>query len=241
VNTTPRAQQQEASGWAAAAGVVAVGAGLALGELAAGFLSPSVSPVTAVGGAVIDGVPPAVKDWAIGLFGTADKLALLVGMGLVIAALAALAGMAELRRRFAGTAIIAVFGAVGVVAVLGRSERTVDAVPVPVLAAVVGMILLRWLVRRLEEWRTRAGTPPAASGSARRAPASAAPGGAAPAGMPCRVLRRGMPCRELPCRVLPRRRSRRPGAASSRHSAEPPGLAWLPACSPPQSAAPPPP
>jgi DMSO/TMAO reductase YedYZ molybdopterin-dependent catalytic subunit len=199
VDTTPQGQQQEASGWAAAAGVVAVGTGLALGELAAGFLSPSVSPVTAVGGAVIDGVPPAVKDWAIGLFGTADKLALLVGMGLLIAALAALAGMAELRRRFAGTAIIAVFGAVGLVAVLGRSERTGNAVPVPVLATVVGMILLRWLVRRLKEWRTRAGTPPAASGSGRRAPASAAPGGTAPAGD-------ALPGAALPAQPASRRR-----------------------------------
>ncbi len=122
---------RQASGWAAAAGVVAVGTGLALGELAAGLVSPSLSPVTAVGGAVIDVVPPGVKDWAISLFGTADKVALLGGMGLVIAALAALAGIVELRRRFAGVAIIAVFGAVGLVAVLGRAELTANADPRP--------------------------------------------------------------------------------------------------------------
>jgi hypothetical protein len=34
--------------------------------------------LTAVGGAVIDAVPPGVKDWAISVFGTADKAALLV-------------------------------------------------------------------------------------------------------------------------------------------------------------------
>ena len=150
---------RQAAGWAAAAGVVAVGAGLALGELAAGLVSPSLSPVTAVGGAVIDAVPPGVKDWAISLFGTADKAALLGGMGLLIAALAALSGIVELRRRFAGVAIIAVFGAVGLVAVLGRAELTVNAVPAPLLAAVVGMILLRWLIRRLGEWQTDAGLP----------------------------------------------------------------------------------
>ena len=122
---------------------MAVGTGLALGELAAGLVSPSLSPVTAVGGAVIDVVPPGVKDWAISLFGTADKVALLGGMGLVIAALAALAGVVELRRRFAGVAIIAVFGVAGLAAVLGRSELTPNAVPVPLLAAVVGMILLQ--------------------------------------------------------------------------------------------------
>ncbi|WP_307459376.1 molybdopterin-dependent oxidoreductase [Pseudarthrobacter oxydans] len=148
---------RQATGWAAAAGVVAVGTGLALGELAAGLLSPSLSPVTAVGGAVIDVVPPGVKDWAISLFGTADKAALLVGMGLLIAALAALSGIVELRRRFAGVAVIAVFGAAGLAAVLGRSELTGGAIPAPLLAAAVGMILLRWLIGKLGEWQTDAG------------------------------------------------------------------------------------
>jgi DMSO/TMAO reductase YedYZ molybdopterin-dependent catalytic subunit len=140
-------------GWAAAAGVVSVGTGVVLGELAAGLVSPSLSPMTAVGGAVIDAVPPGVKEWVISLFGTADKVALLAGMALVIAALAALSGVVELRRRFAGVAIIAVFGVVGLVAVLGRAELSANAVPVPLLVAVVGMVLLRWLIRRLGEWQ----------------------------------------------------------------------------------------
>ncbi|MET3922089.1 molybdopterin-dependent oxidoreductase [Arthrobacter sp. UYEF20] len=120
-------------------------------------MSPALSPVTAVGGAVIDAVPPGVKDWAISLFGTADKAALLGGMGLAIAALAALSGIVELRRRSAGVAVIAVFGVVGLVAVLGRAELTANAIPAPLLAAAVGMILLRWLVRWLGEWQTEAG------------------------------------------------------------------------------------
>jgi hypothetical protein len=82
-----------------------VGSAAVLGELLAGFFSPSLSPVTAVGGAVIDAVPPGVKDWAVAAFGTADKAALLVGMGLVMAALAALAGILEYRKRFAGAAL----------------------------------------------------------------------------------------------------------------------------------------
>ncbi len=114
--------------WAAAAGVVAVAAGVVVGELVAALVSPALSPMTAVGGAVIDAVPPAVKDWAVAVFGTADKLALLVGMGLAIAALAALAGLLEWRRRFAGFAVIAVFGVVGLVAVLGRAQVTGNAI-----------------------------------------------------------------------------------------------------------------
>ncbi|WP_354173870.1 molybdopterin-dependent oxidoreductase [Arthrobacter sp. UYEF36] len=173
---------RQATGWAAAAGVVAVGTGLALGELAAGLVSPSLSPVTAVGGAVIDVVPPGVKDWAISLFGTADKTALLGGMGLVIAALAALSGIVELRRRFAGVAVIAVFGAVGLVAVLSRTELTGNAVPVPLLAAVVGMILLRWLIGRLGEWRTEAGPPEAGPPEAGPPEAGPPPAGPPPEG-----------------------------------------------------------
>ncbi|MDN4645479.1 molybdopterin-dependent oxidoreductase [Arthrobacter sp. PsM3] len=180
---------RQAAGWAAVAGIVAVGTGVALGELAAGLVSPSLSPVTAVGGAVIDAVPPGVKEWAIALFGTADKVALLGGMGLLIAALAALSGIVELRRRFAGVAIIAVFGAVGLVAVLGRAELTANAVPVPLLAAAVGMVLLRWLVGRLGEWRTDAGlpsaeTPSAATTDAGLPPAETQPAGPGPTAQP---------------------------------------------------------
>lgn len=145
--------------WAAAAGVVAVAAGVVLGELVAALVSPSVSPMTAVGGAVIDAVPPAVKEWAISVFGTADKVALLAGMGLAIAALAALAGVLEWRRRFAGFVVIAVFGVVGLVAVLGRAQVTGNAIPLPLLAAGTAILVLRWLMSGLRDWKRAAAEP----------------------------------------------------------------------------------
>lgn len=135
--------------WAAAAGVVAAGAGLVASELIAGFVSPSLSTLTAVGGVVVDVVPPGVKDWAVALFGTADKLALLAGMALVIAALAAFAGVLELRRSLAGAAVFAAFGLVGVAAVLTRAQVTVPAVALPVVAAGIGGLLLQSLIARL--------------------------------------------------------------------------------------------
>jgi len=138
--------------WAAAAGMVAVAGGVAAGELLAGLASLSVSPLTAVGGVVIDAVPPGVKDWAISLFGTADKAALLTGMALVIAGLAALAGVLELRRGFAGSAVVGVFGVAGAAAVLTRSQVTPVAVVLPLLAAVAAVVLLRLLVGRLAAW-----------------------------------------------------------------------------------------
>lgn len=143
--------------WAASAGLVAVGTGVAVGELVAGFVTPSLSPLTAVGGAVIDAVPPALKDWAIALFGTSDKLALLIGMGLVIAALAAVAGILEWRRRLAGVGMICVFGVVGLLAVLTRAQATGTALVMPLLTAVVAIAVLRPLILRLRQWSEAAG------------------------------------------------------------------------------------
>jgi DMSO/TMAO reductase YedYZ molybdopterin-dependent catalytic subunit len=153
--------------WAAAAGVAAVAGGVAVGELLAGFASPSVSPLTAVGGAVIDAVPPGVKDWAVSVFGTADKAALLAGMAVVIALLAALAGVLEFRRGYRGAAVVGIFGAVGAAAVLTRAQMTPIAVALPLVTAVVAVVLLRFLIGKLREWN--AGAPePGGPGSSRR-------------------------------------------------------------------------
>ncbi|QNE14141.1 molybdopterin-dependent oxidoreductase [Pseudarthrobacter sp. NBSH8] len=146
--------------WAAASGAVAAGAALVIGELLAGLISPSLSPLTAVGGALIDAVPPGVKDWAISLFGTADKAVFVAGMLLVIAAVGALAGILEQRRRFAGAAVIGVFGLVGLTAVLTRAQMTPAAAVVPLVAALAGALLLGWLSRRLQE-----GLPAGAAGT----------------------------------------------------------------------------
>lgn len=138
---------------AAAAGIVAAGAGVAAGELVAAVLSPSLSPVTAVGGAVIDFVPPGVKEWAISLFGTADKAALIAGMALVIALLAAAAGVIEFRRPGFGVGLVGAAGALGLAAVLTRTQATMLAAAAPIAAVAVAMPVLRTLVRRLAVWQ----------------------------------------------------------------------------------------
>lgn len=164
---------------AAAAGAVAVGSAVVLGELLAGIFSPALSPMTAVGGAVIDAVPPGVKDWAVALFGTADKLALLAGMALVIAALAAVAGIVEDRRRFAGIAIVGLFGLVGLAAVLTRAQASFNAMALPVVTAVIAGALLRFLIRRLQEWTGSERTSDTDAAPARRRFLQALAGGAA--------------------------------------------------------------
>ncbi|MET4542082.1 DMSO/TMAO reductase YedYZ molybdopterin-dependent catalytic subunit/uncharacterized membrane protein (UPF0136 family) [Arthrobacter bambusae] len=142
--------------WAAAAGVAAGGAGIAAGELSAGLLSPLVSPVTALGGAVIDAVPPGVKDLAVQLFGTADKIVLIASIGLVAGLLAALAGVLEHRRTGWGLALAGLAGAAGLTAVVTRAQASPQAALAPIVAAIVTMLLLRTLIRRLITWAPQA-------------------------------------------------------------------------------------
>ena len=162
--------------WAAASGVVAVGLGVAAGELSAALMSPSLSPVSAVGSVVIDAMPGPVKDWAIGLFGTADKAAFLVAMAAVIAVCGAAAGVLQLRRPPAGAVIIGLFGAAGLAAVLTRAQMSVLSLVPPLLAAVVGILILRALMSRIGAWRDAA---PDDAGPRRRDVLKTVGGGAA--------------------------------------------------------------
>ena len=59
-------------------------AGLGAGTLVARSLD-TTAPVTAVADRVIERVPTPVKEWAISTFGTADKLALAIGIVVILA------------------------------------------------------------------------------------------------------------------------------------------------------------
>ncbi|MDK9500852.1 molybdopterin-binding oxidoreductase, partial [Streptomyces katrae] len=104
----------------AVAGLAAAFAGLAVAELAAAFVRPEAAPLTAVGGAVVDRTPAAVKEWAVRAFGTADKPVLTLGTVLLLAVLAAVAGALAPHRPRAGCALAAWGGRLGGVAALGR-------------------------------------------------------------------------------------------------------------------------
>ncbi|MFW0783016.1 molybdopterin-dependent oxidoreductase [Gordonia sp. CPCC 206044] len=151
-------------GAAAGAGVVAVGAAVATGELFAVMVDPGSSPYFAVGSSVVDHSPTGIREWAISTFGTGDKVALFVGLGIVIAVIAAGCGVAERLRPPTGTVVIGLFGVVGVLAALGRpTARWTYAVP-SVAAGIVGIIVLRVLIGIL---RSDARLQPGTDGSAR--------------------------------------------------------------------------
>ncbi|REJ08393.1 oxidoreductase [Microbacterium bovistercoris] len=147
-------------GTAAVAGIAAAVVGAGAGELVAALLAPSSSPFAVIGGALIDVAPAWAKDTAIAWFGTADKAALLVGIGIVLLAAAALAGLAEARRPRSGVIAFAVLGVgVGILA-LTRPDAGFSAWVPSVIAGVVAATALR-LLMRVAPVRMQAGSTPA--------------------------------------------------------------------------------
>jgi DMSO/TMAO reductase YedYZ molybdopterin-dependent catalytic subunit len=133
----------------ALAGIVAVGAGLGVAELVAGWTG-APTPVIAVSAEVVDRVPGPVKDWAVSTFGTADKAVLVAGVVVVLAALAAAAGVVADRSRRAGLALATGLVVLAALAVLGRPGSGVrDLLPTAVGGA-AGLVALDLLVGRTD-------------------------------------------------------------------------------------------
>ena len=153
---------------AALAGVLAAGLTLAVAHFVAALVSPGSAPVVAVGDAFVDVVPAWLKDLAIATFGVNDKTALLVGMGIVLAGLAALAGMLALRHPAAGSAAVLALGAVGAVAAATRPDAPALAVAPSLAGTAAGILALRMLVDRVDDGRAAASRSVPARGADRR-------------------------------------------------------------------------
>ncbi len=132
----------------ASAGLAAAGLGVAVAELFAAATRPAAGPLVAVGGAVIDATPTAVKEFAVRELGTADKPVLLASIGLVLALFAAALGVLGQRRRGAVVAGAALLGAAGAGAALSRPAGSVFYAVPSLLAAVVAGAALWWLLGR---------------------------------------------------------------------------------------------
>ncbi|QIS39760.1 molybdopterin-dependent oxidoreductase [Clavibacter capsici] len=142
--------------WSAFLGVVAALAVLAVAEIAAAFVAPAASPVLAVGALVIDLVPAGVKDAVIALFGTGDKVALLVVLGLVVLAAAAVAGILQVRRPPLGVVVLALFAGIAVLAATTRAGATGAAAIPTVVGMLAGVFILHRGADRLRDWRDAA-------------------------------------------------------------------------------------
>ena len=142
-----------------AAGLLALGAA----EIVAALTGPSSEPLVAVGDAFVDLTPPWLKNFATSTFGTADKLVLLAGAAVVLAALCALAGVVAARGRFRGPWIVLALGTIAAIAAVTRPDATILSVLPSAVASIVGALVLSALVDRLETEK------PAGAGPDRRA------------------------------------------------------------------------
>jgi len=139
---------------AALAGVAAVAAALGAGELIAVVTGPVSSPAIAVGGAIIDLVPESLKHFAITLFGTHDKLALQVGMLVLLALAGAGLGLLARRRLPLALAGIGAFAVLGLVAAVTRYGAGPLALLPSLAAGVTGVLVLYRLTRAAPEAAT---------------------------------------------------------------------------------------
>src|SRR5699024_3888792 len=126
------------------------------GELLAALTAPTSSPVASVGSAVIDRVPGPLKDAAIALFGTADKLALVVSIALVIAGLAAVGGLLERRRPPLGAVLTGLLGLLGALAALTRADASPFSALPAAAAGLVAVLALRHLLSFVDRPAPRA-------------------------------------------------------------------------------------
>ncbi|WP_306305174.1 molybdopterin-dependent oxidoreductase [Pseudonocardia sp. N23] len=133
-----------------------------------------------MGDTVIRFSPEPLTEFAKTTFGTADKPILLSGMAVVIAVVAAVAGLASRRRPGPGLTVVVVLGLAGTAAVVfGPAFRPV-ALVAPVVALLVGVATFLFLHRVAQR-----PTPPAAA----RAPRNVTPAVESP---PSRSMKRGV-------------------------------------------------
>ena len=145
----PRHARISGRGAAALAGVAAVLLGIGVGTLTAALFIPASSPLPVIGAALIDAAPPWAKDTMIAVFGTGDKLALIIGILIVMLALAAFAGVWEWRRAWSGAAVALVLGAVAAILAVPREDSGVWAWVPSALAGAVAAVAMRMLVQRI--------------------------------------------------------------------------------------------
>ena len=123
-------------------GVLAGAVGVGVGYLVAGLTGPVGAPVVAVASLVIDLSPPPLKNFAISVFGTSDKLALQIGVLVILAVAAALIGLQAQRRLANGMVGVLIFAVIGLTAAGTRPASTpADLLPTLIGAAAAAVAL----------------------------------------------------------------------------------------------------
>ena len=149
----------------ALAGLLSAAVALGVAELVAGITGPLSSPVIAVGGVAINLTPVPLKDFAITHFGSNDKNVLLAGIVVQLAVFAAVIGIVAVRWLWVGLAGLALFGALGVAAIVTRPSASRSDVAPTLIGVAVAAVAMVFLIRAARVEPRRA-TSVAAAGSA---------------------------------------------------------------------------
>lgn len=162
----PERATRNGTGWYAVTGLSAGAFGIGAASLLAWIVDAlsgatrSADPLVAVGGWIVDGVPPAVKAAAVNLFGTADKIALWCGLALVMGAI--LAGLGVLAARAPRLALggVTVVVAIAALIVATRPDAAaMSALPTVGGGGVWAVLLTGWIGDRADQQRAGTGQP----------------------------------------------------------------------------------
>ncbi len=138
ITGTEESAPRRISGWLAALfGIVSVAVALGVSELATGLSGGDQSLIGALGAWVIDTVPSSMAKWAIDLFGTYDKVALIVSIVAVALLIGAIVGLATRKTFLVAVAAFIAFGAVAFVAASQDPLADLSSAAVASLVAVV--------------------------------------------------------------------------------------------------------
>src|SRR5689334_4954940 len=154
-------------------GLITAAVALGVGQLVAGLTGPQGSPVVAVGGSAIDLTPPFLKNFAISEFGGHDKTVLVAGILVLLTVFAAVIGAVAVRRFAYGVAGLAVFTAIGLIAVLSRPTTGPGDILPSLAGAAAGLFAMTRLVQAAH---ASAGASPAGTRGPGEPPGTPPPG-----------------------------------------------------------------
>jgi len=147
--------------WGALAGLLAVGAALAVGELVTGVLEGTSSAVVSVGEVVVENAPNWLKEFAIRTFGENDKDALIAGTTITLVVVSIVLGVASVRRLSIGIVGTVAFGVIGVWAALTRTGASASDAWPSILGTAAGVAVLWFLLHRTSSAPAAASVSPA--------------------------------------------------------------------------------
>ena len=150
----------------AAMGLLAAAVAIGVATLAAAFVRPQASPVSAVGGVFIGRLPASLRNHLMAHLGAHAQTVLLLGaIGLIAIVLG---GMAR-RNPSVGVAGLAAFGLLGAFVAITRPEsRASDVIP-SAIGGLAGIVALLWLARASAPAPRAESSRPAYGGGRRRA------------------------------------------------------------------------